>query len=69
MQNIQETFSIVKYVGLNGQISLGKEYAGKQIQIAKLPDGTLIIKPGKFIPDSERWLYTKNNISYDNVEI
>lgn len=51
--------SITKQVRMNGQVLLGKEYAGKQIQILKLEDGTLIIKPGKFIPDSERWLYLK----------
>jgi hypothetical protein len=53
--------TIIKQVGHNGQISLGKEYAGKQIQISKLEDGTLIVKPGQFIPDSERWLYTARN--------
>ena len=53
---------IIKQVGINGQISLGKEYAGKQIQISKFDDGTLIIKPGKFVPDNERWLYRDNNL-------
>ena len=53
----QTNFPVVKQIGVNGQVSLGKEYAGKQIQISKLEDGTLIIKPGSFIPDSERWLY------------
>ncbi|AVP87962.1 hypothetical protein phytr_10340 [Candidatus Phycorickettsia trachydisci] len=52
----------IKHVGKNGQVSLGKEYAEKQIQISRLSDGTLIIKPGKFIPDNELWLYTQNNI-------
>ena len=59
---IQTDVSVIKQVGINGQISLGKEYAGKQIQISKLSDGTLIIKPGKFIPDSEQWLYKANNV-------
>lgn len=59
LQNNTET---IKQVGMNGQISLGKEYAGKQIQISKLDDGTLIIKAGKFIPDNERWLYRDNNL-------
>jgi hypothetical protein len=44
----------VKYVGDNGQISLGKEYAGKQVQIMKSAEGTITIKTGNFIPDSER---------------
>ncbi|ABE04663.1 hypothetical protein BA173_06670 [Rickettsia sp. MEAM1 (Bemisia tabaci)] len=51
----------IKQVGANGQVSLGKKYAGKQIQVLTLIDGTIIIKPGKFIPDNEMWLYNKNN--------
>jgi hypothetical protein len=53
---------IIKQVGANGQVCLGKEYSGKQIQISKLDDGTLIIKTGKFIPTSEQWLYFGHNI-------
>lgn len=30
---IQTDISTIKQVGVNGQVSLGKEYAGKQIQI------------------------------------
>lgn len=52
----------IKQVGANGQISLGKEYAGKQVQVSKLDDGSLIIKTGKFIPDNERWLYKGDNL-------
>lgn len=52
----------IKQVGANGQISLGKEYAGKQVQVSKLDDGSLIIKTGKFIPDNERWLYEGDNL-------
>jgi hypothetical protein len=58
---IQGDMSVIKQVGTNGQVSLGKEYAGKQIQISKLEDGTLIIKSGRFVPDSERWLHTEKN--------
>jgi hypothetical protein len=52
----------VKQVGANGQVSLGKKYANKQIQISKLDDSTLIIKLGRFIPDSEKWLYQGDNL-------
>ena len=55
--------AIIKQVGTNGQISLGKEYAGKQIQISKLNDSTLVIKLGHFIPDDEQWLYSKQNVA------
>ena len=50
--------AIIKSVGSNGQISLGKKYAGKQVSLTECEDGTIILRPGKFIPDSEMWLYT-----------
>lgn len=51
----------IKYatVGNNGQVSIGKEFAGRQVQIEKTQDGFLIISPGKFIPDHHAPLYTK----------
>lgn len=51
---------IIKHVGANGQISLGKKYAGRQISVTELDDGTIVLKTGKFIPDSESWLYANN---------
>ncbi len=55
--------SVIKKVGSNGQISLGKEYAGKQVQISKLNKKTLIIQSGSFVPDDEKWLHRGDNIS------
>jgi hypothetical protein len=52
----------LKIVGTNGQISLGKAYAGRSIEISDLDDGTIVIKPGHFIPDNERWLYEGDNM-------
>lgn len=52
----------VKTIGSNGQISLGKEFAGKMVVIDQLSEGTWIIKAGEFIPDSEKWLYEGNNL-------
>ena len=58
----QNQTEIIKRVGAKGQISLGKEYAGSQVQIIKQDDDTLLIKKGKFIPDNERWLYEGDNL-------
>ena len=58
---LQDNFCIIKHVASNGQISLGKEYAGKQVQISKLEGGDLLIQLGRFIPDNERWLYKGRN--------
>ena len=52
----------IKVVSSNGQISIGKEYAGSQVQIIKQDDDTLLIKKGKFIPNNERWLYEGDNL-------
>lgn len=52
----------IKMIGANGQISLGKEFAGKMILIDQVSKGIWIIKSGEFIPDSEKWLYQDNNL-------
>jgi hypothetical protein len=48
--------AVVKTVGSSGQISLGKEYAGRYVLIDELEPGVWIIKTGAFIPDNERWM-------------
>jgi hypothetical protein len=53
----------VKIVGTNGQVSLGKEFAGKMVLIDHTAEDTWIIKSGQFIPDSEKWLYQSNNLT------
>lgn len=54
--------SQVKVVGSNGQLSLGKEYAGKMVIIDQIDEGTWMIKAGVFLPDNERWLYQKGQM-------
>ena len=48
----------VKTVGNSGQISLGKEFAGRNVLVDEIETGVWMIKLGEFIPDSERWLHT-----------
>jgi len=54
----------VKYatVGSNGQVSIGKEFAGRRVQIEKTGEGLVIISPGKFIPDNQATFFTKQAI-------
>ncbi|MBF8376793.1 hypothetical protein IW967_02755 [Alicyclobacillus mali] len=47
---------IIRTVGSNGQISLGKEYAGKLVWLHEMEPGVFMLKIGEFVPDSERWL-------------
>ncbi|OGP49046.1 MAG: hypothetical protein A2Y79_01505 [Deltaproteobacteria bacterium RBG_13_43_22] len=47
----------IKSVGRSGQISLGKKHAGRTVLIDQIDPNVWIIKLGKFIPESEQWLY------------
>lgn len=47
----------IKTVGRSGQISLGKEYAGRHVLVEELAPGVWIVKLGEVIPDSERWIW------------
>ena len=52
----------VRVIGTNGQLSLGKEFAGKMVLIDQVDEGIWIIKAGEFVPTSEKWLYKNNNM-------
>ncbi len=52
----------IKTIGKNGQISLGKEFAGQTVLVDNVESGVWIVKIGKFIPDNEQWLYQEDNL-------
>lgn len=47
----------VKVIGANGQISLGKHYAGRQVLVEEQEPGVWLIRTATIIPDNERWLH------------
>ena len=47
----------VKVVGANGQITLGKQYAGRQVLVEVSEPGVWIVRTATVIPDNERWLH------------
>ena len=47
----------VKRVGSSGQISLGKEFAGRTVLIESTEPGVWLIKTARTIPDAELWLH------------
>ena len=49
---------IVKSVGRNGQITLGKEFAGRLVMIDQVAPGGWTPKMGELVPESARWLLT-----------
>jgi hypothetical protein len=47
----------VEVVGADGQISLGKEFAGRQVLIEEREPGVWLIRTATVIPDNERWMH------------
>ncbi len=47
----------VKVVGRNGQISLGKEFAGRQVLVEEREPGVWLVRTATVVPDNERWLH------------
>jgi putative transposon-encoded protein len=48
---------IVKSIGTSGQISLGKEFAGRKVLVENPEPGVWVIRTVTIIPDNERWLH------------
>jgi hypothetical protein len=51
-----ETKTSVKVIGANGQISLGKDYAGRQVLVEEREPGVWLVRIAIVIPENERWL-------------
>ncbi len=47
----------VKTIGPNGQISLGKQFAGRQVIVEQREPGVWLVRTATIIPDNERWLH------------
>ena len=47
----------VKVVGTNGQISLGKQFAGRQVLIEEQEPGVWLVRTATVVPDNESWLH------------
>jgi hypothetical protein len=47
----------IKVIGSNGQISLGKQYAGRQVLVEEREPGVWLIRTATVVPDNERWLH------------
>lgn len=50
------TPSTVKMIGANGQISLGKKYAGRQVLVEEHAPGVWLVRTVTIVPDNEYWL-------------
>lgn len=47
----------VKVIGNNGQISLGKQFAGRQVLVEEQEPGVWLVRTATVVPDNERWLH------------
>jgi hypothetical protein len=47
----------VKVIGANGQISLGKQFAGRQVLVEEREPGVWMVRTATVVPDNERWLH------------
>jgi hypothetical protein len=55
-----DTFELktsVKVVGSSGQISIGKEFAGQQVQIEQREPGVWLVRAVVVVPQNEVWLH------------
>ena len=50
---------MVKSIGASGQISLGKEFAGRQVLVESPAKGVWIIRTATITPDHEPWMPEK----------
>ncbi len=55
---MEQIRSSVKVVGSNGQISLGKEFAGRQVIIEGPEQGVWKIRTAMVIPENELWMHS-----------
>ena len=53
----------VKVIGANGQISLGKQYAGRQVLVEEQEPGVWLVRTATVIPDNERWLHQAETVT------
>ncbi len=47
----------MKLVGANGKISLGTQYAGRQVLLEEQEPGVWLVPTATAIPGNERWLH------------
>jgi hypothetical protein len=62
MKTSESPVASVKLVGTNGQISLGKQFAGRQVLVEETEPGVWLIRTATVIPDNERWIHQPSAI-------
>jgi hypothetical protein len=47
----------IKTIGASGQISLGKQHAGRTVTVEEVEEGVWIVRSAVVIPENELWLH------------
>ncbi len=47
----------VKTIGPNGQISLGKKFAGRPVIVEQREPGVWLVRTATIVPDNEKWIH------------
>jgi hypothetical protein len=55
--NTLETKTSIKVVGSNGRVSLGKEYAGRQVLVEEREPGVWLVRTVPVVPENGAWLH------------
>lgn len=63
--NTLDANTTVKVVGSNGQISLGKEFAGRQVLVEEREPGVWLVRTALVVPENELWLHQPE--AHDNL--
>jgi hypothetical protein len=48
----------VKTIGSSGQISIGKQHAGRTVTVEEIEEGVWLVKAARVIPENELWLHS-----------
>jgi hypothetical protein len=48
----------VKTIGTSGQISLGKQHAGRTVTVEEIEKGVWVVKVARVIPENELWIHS-----------
>lgn len=48
----------VKTIGSSGQISFGKQHAGRTVTVEEIEKGVWLVRTARIIPDNELWLHS-----------
>ncbi len=56
MAATSSALGVIEVVGAHGEISIGEEFAGRQVLIEAREPGVWLVRTATVIPDNERWL-------------